>query len=51
MIQTILVILTLGAAVVYLGWEAWKRFFKKDASCDGCAFNPDVSAGRKTSRH
>ncbi len=41
MIQTVLVILTLGAAASYLGWEAYKQFFKKDTSCDGCAFNPD----------
>jgi len=40
MIQTILVIATIGAAVAYLGREAYKRFFKKDAACDGCAFNP-----------
>lgn len=41
MIQTVLVILTLGAAVAYLIWEAYKKFFKKDAACEGCAFHPD----------
>lgn len=39
--QTVLVILTIGAALAYLGWEAYKRFFKKDGSCDGCAFNAE----------
>lgn len=42
MIQTTLVIATIGAAAFFLGYEAYKRFFKKDASCDGCAFNQEA---------
>ncbi|GAB5417261.1 MAG: hypothetical protein Crog4KO_08710 [Crocinitomicaceae bacterium] len=41
-IQTVLVIATISAAVFYLGREAYKRFFKKDSSCEGCAFNPET---------
>lgn len=39
--QTVLVIITISAALFYLGYEAYKRFFKKDSSCDGCGFNPE----------
>jgi hypothetical protein len=41
MMQAILTIATIGAALAYLGWEAYKRFFRKDSSCEGCAFNPE----------
>jgi len=45
-IQSILAILTIAAASFYLGREAYKRFFKKDASCEGCAFNPETEKSR-----
>ena len=41
MIQTILTIAVIAAAVLYLGREAYVRLIKKDGSCDGCAFNPE----------
>lgn len=46
MMQTVLTILVVSAALFYLGREAYLKLIKKDASCDGCAFNPESS--RKT---
>jgi len=40
--QTVLTILVISAAVIYLGREAYIKLIKKDASCDGCAFNPEA---------
>lgn len=36
--QVFLVILAISAATIYLGWQAYKRFFKKETSCESCAF-------------
>ena len=41
MIQTILVILIVSAAALYLGREAYLRFFSKKSKCEGCAFSPE----------
>jgi len=37
MMQSILVIATIALALLYLGREGYKRFFKKDSACDSCA--------------
>lgn len=37
--QTILVILTVLAALLYLGVKAYKAFFSKKTNCEGCAFS------------
>jgi hypothetical protein len=35
--QVILVILVIAAAVSYIAWQFYQRFFKADGKCDGCA--------------
>ena len=35
--QLILVIITISLALIYLGRKSYKRFFKNDAKCNGCA--------------
>jgi|TARA_B110000879_G_C11095317_1_gene480805 hypothetical protein len=40
--QTVLVVLILVGALFYMGREFYKRFFAKEANCDGCAFNEKV---------
>jgi predicted permease len=35
--QVILVILVITAAVSYIAWQFYQRFFKADGKCDGCA--------------
>lgn len=37
--QVVLVIVFVSAAVAYLAWQGYKRFFKKDGGCGGCAMN------------
>ncbi len=37
--QTILVIITVSAALLYLGLKAYKAFFSKKSNCEGCAFS------------
>lgn len=36
--QVLLVILSILAALSYLVWQFYKRFFKKESGCEGCAF-------------
>ena len=43
MIQTVLAISTVVIAVSYLGYQIYKKLFKKDTSCDGCAIGAQVS--------
>ncbi len=40
--QTILVIITVLSALLYLGVKAYKAFFSKKNSCEGCAFSKTV---------
>lgn len=35
--QVVLVIIAVVGAVSYLGWQFYKRFYAKEAKCDGCA--------------
>jgi hypothetical protein len=35
--QTIFVIIAIGAACFFLGWQFYQRFFKKETKCDGCS--------------
>jgi predicted negative regulator of RcsB-dependent stress response len=35
--QEFLVILSILAAVGYLGWFIYKHYFSKQSKCDGCA--------------
>jgi len=35
--QIILTIITIAAALIYLGRQFYIRFFTKDTKCDGCA--------------
>ncbi len=37
--QVFLVIITVSAALAYLGWKAYQAFFKKESKCEGCAFS------------
>ncbi len=39
MMQTILVILTVSLASIYLAIKGYKAFFSKKNSCEGCAFS------------
>jgi hypothetical protein len=40
--QTIFVIIAVTAALLYLGVKAYKAFFSKKSSCEGCAFSKTV---------
>ena len=42
LMQVFLVLLVLGGALFYMGREFYKRFFAKEANCDGCTFNEKV---------
>ena len=35
--QVFLVLVCILAAVAYLGWQFYQRFFKASGKCDGCA--------------
>ncbi len=37
--QTVLVIIALTAALVFLGVKLYRAFFSKKSSCASCAFN------------
>lgn len=37
--QTILVIIAILAALIYLGVKLYRAFFSKKSSCASCAFN------------
>jgi hypothetical protein len=37
MIQEILVVLTISAALIFLGRKFYRHFFSKTKSCEGCA--------------
>lgn len=37
MIQTVLVITVIAAAVLFLGFLMYKKFFSKNEACEGCA--------------
>lgn len=39
LMQVVLVILVITAAISYLAWQFYQRFFKADGKCDGCAVN------------
>lgn len=39
MMQAILATATVLGALSYLGWKAYKAFFRKKESCEGCAFS------------
>lgn len=45
--QTLLVIACVLAALGYLGWQFYARFFKKESTCDGCAFGGAAMEAKK----
>jgi hypothetical protein len=42
MIQEILVILTVGFALFFLGRKVYRHFFSKKSSCEGCAMAKSI---------
>jgi hypothetical protein len=42
MIQEIFVILSVGAALIYLGQKFYRYFFSKKTSCEGCAVSKSM---------
>ncbi len=44
--QTVLVLLLISAATLYLGRELYIRFFRKESKCDGCGFRPKPEQNR-----
>jgi len=50
MMQNIIVILILSAAIFYLGREFYKRFFAKETKCDGCAVGKMVQVETKETK-
>lgn len=45
--QTILVIVTVLAALTYLGVKAYVAFFSKKTKCEGCAFSKSTGLTEK----
>ena len=45
--QILLVIITVSAALVYLGFKAYKAFFSKETKCEGCAFSKSATLTEK----
>lgn len=39
MLQNIIVYCLVAFSLAYLSNNIWKRYFKKNESCDGCAMN------------
>ena len=37
--QLLVIFLALGLSLVYLGKRIWKKFSKKNSSCEGCALH------------
>lgn len=44
--QAILSILTVSAAVFYLGYKGYQAFFAKKSTCEGCAFSKSSQANQ-----
>lgn len=49
--QTFLVIVAILAAVTYLTWQFYRRFFKKESKCDGCAMGKTTDASDVSHKH
>jgi hypothetical protein len=44
MMQEILVIIAVSAASVFLAWQFYTKFVRKDAKCEGCAVGKETEA-------
>lgn len=45
--QTVLVIVAIGTALGYLGYQFYLRFIKSESKCESCAFGKDASSASK----